>query len=116
MLRKLILWLVDRFDISLIDETRIPNGMEVKARAERWKAFALEQGGLFDMIEAQRRAEFEAFADLRPNQLNEKAYLAQQDRCWRQVRARVESIIMTGKVAADKEAQEASVIQLRKSV
>lgn len=113
---RLVLFLCERFDLSIVDETRIPNGTEAKARAERWEAFAREEGGLFDMIDNQRTRAFEAFAELRPDQMAEKEYLAAQERCWRQVRTQVDNVIMTGKIARANEDREASVVELRKSV
>lgn len=110
-----MLFLSARYDINLVDETRRDNGSDAVARGERWEAFALENGGLFDMIEGQRRDAFEAFADLRPDDIAEKTYLAAQDRCWRQVRARIEGVIATGKMKRDAEAADAAVVSLRKS-
>jgi hypothetical protein len=97
---RLVLWLSARFEIVLIDEQRKFIGGDAVERGKRWEMFATEQGGLFDMIDKQRREAFEAFADTRPDQIAEKEYLAMQDRALRQLRARVDSIIASGKIAA----------------
>ena len=121
MLRKLairlVLWLCRVYDISLVNEARTHNGGGAIARGEQWEQFARESGGLFDMIEAQRREAFEAYSETRPDQVHEKNYLAMQDRCWRQIKARVNSVIQNGRVEADKQRrQTASISPIRKSV
>ena len=98
---RLVLWLCRVFDIALVDEARTINGMDAIARGQQWEAFAREEGGLFDMIDEQRRAAFEAYADCRPGDHAEKEYLAMQDRCLRQLKARIGSVIQAGVIEAD---------------
>lgn len=113
----LVLWLCRTFDISLIEETRQRNGRDAIARGEQWETFAREEGGLFDMIEQQRREAFEAYADCRPGDVAEKEYLAQQDRCWRQIEARVKGIIQSGQIEVDNQRKvSATISPIRKSV
>ena len=114
---RLVLWLCARYDISLIDETRRHATADKIARADEWKNFAIEDGGLYDMIAEQRRAAFQAYADCRPGDIAEKDYLAQQDRCWRQIKSRVDSIIQSGEIEADNRRKVAATIApFRKSV
>lgn len=114
---RLVLWLCARFDIHLVDETRKRNGRDAIARGEHWQAFAVEDGGLFDMIAEQRRQAFEAYADTRPGDVAEREYLAMQDRCWRQIDARVKGIIQSGQIEADNRRKvAASISPIRKSV
>lgn len=114
---RLVLWLCARYEISLIDETRRHATADKIARAEEWKNFATEDGGLFDMIAEQRRAAFEAYSECRPGDVAEKEYLAQQDRCWRQIKSRVDGIIQTGQIEADNRRKIAATISpIRKSV
>ena len=49
----------------------------------------------------QRRAAFEAYADCRPGDHAEREYLAMQDRCLRQLKARIGSVIQAGVIEAD---------------
>ena len=53
---RLVLWLCRVFNIALVNEARAMNGMDAIARGQQWEAFAREEGGLFDMIDEQRRA------------------------------------------------------------
>lgn len=104
---RLILWLSKRFDIVLINEQRIAMGGDQVARSQRWEAFAKEEGGLFDMIRAQREMAFEAYADTPPDDVATKEHLAMQDRALRQIEARVKSVIATGQIKAQQQRQEA---------
>lgn len=114
---RLVLWLCRTFDIALVEQSRIAHGRDAISRGEQWEAFAREEGGLFDMIETARREAFEAYADCRPGDVNEKDYLAQQDRCWRQLEARVNGVIQSGVIEADNRRKVAATISpLRKAV
>lgn len=106
---RLVLWLCARFDIVLIDEQRKHIGGDAVERGKRWEMFATEVGGLFDMVEAQRRDTFEAFAETRPDQMEEKQYLAMQDRALRQLKARVQNVIASGKIEAKQRAHKAKM-------
>lgn len=110
---RLVLWLCRVFDIVPLDEARKHMGADKVQRAERWQVFATEAGGLFDMIEAQRVAAFEAYADAPPSDHDTKEHLAMQDRAWRQLRARVDNIIATGKIErANAEAKERAALKV----
>lgn len=112
----LVVWLCRRFEITLLDETRIPNGVDAVARGQRWQAFANEDGGLYDMIEVQRKSAFEAYSETRPDQEDERVYLALSDRCWRQLKARVDSVIQTGILEQNAAGKKSEHVELRKSV
>lgn len=106
---RLVLWLCARFDIVLIDEQRKFISSDAVEKGKRWEMFATEAGGLYDMIEKQRREAFEAFADTRPDQIEEKQYLAMQDRALRQLYARVQNVVATGKIEAKQREQQAKM-------
>lgn len=113
---RLVLLLCARFEISIIDETRRDMGNDAIDRARRWEAFSVERGGLYDLIERQRLEAFQAYADCRPDDTAEKEYLAQQDRCWRQIKARVDGVIQNGRIeAAKSQPQAVSISPIRKS-
>ena len=112
---RLVLWLCNRFDIALIDERRSEQMPDAIARAERWEAFAKESGGLYDMIEKQRREAFQAYADTAPDDVATKEHLAMQDRALRQLQARVASIVATGKIEANRKRQNAANVSLFKA-
>ena len=111
---RLILWLCARYNIVLLDELRQPHGSDAKQRAVRWQAFALEEGGLFDMIEESRRSLFHAYTDVQPSDIETKDNLAMQDRCWQQLRVQVDSVIATGQIQA--QPKPATISPIRKSV
>lgn len=94
----LVLWLCRVFAIVPLDEARRFMGQDKLVRSQRWEAFAVEQGGLYDMIETQRLAAFEAYAETPPNDQATRDHLAMQDRAWRQIRARVDNVIAAGKI------------------
>lgn len=106
-MKKLILWLCRVFEVHPLDEARILMGDEAKARSHRWEAFAREDGGLFDMIEGERRKAFEAYSALPPDAHDERVYLAMSDRNWRALEARVRSVITAGKIEERNEARKA---------
>ena len=114
---RLVAWLCHRYSISFIDETRRSNGQDAVAIGETWHTFAVEKNGLYDMIDSQRRQAFEAYADTKPGDHAQKEYLAMQDRCWRQIKARVDAIIQNGRIEADRKRQNAAMQNpIRKSV
>lgn len=96
MIEGVILWLCKRFKVNPIEQSRLNMGRDLVARGERWEQFYREEGGLADMIAVMRFEAFEAYADCRPSDASEKEYLAQQDRCWRMLDARVQNVIATG--------------------
>lgn len=98
LLARLILWLARRLDINLIDEARIRMGPDKVARSQRWEAFANEDGGLFDMIEHERRVAFEAYSACPPDARAERDYLAMTDRNWRTLKQRIAGVIVEGKI------------------
>lgn len=95
---RFVLWLCARFNIAVLDEQRIGMGSDAIARSQRWEMFYREEGGLADMIALARREAFEAYAECRPGDVAEKDYLAQTDRCWRQIETRVRGVIASGQL------------------
>lgn len=112
---RLILWLCNRFDVWPMDEQRIFMGDDAKARSHRWEAFAKEQGGLFDMIEALRRETFEQAAEIPPHEVEQLQYAAMSDRNLRRLKQRVQSIIAQGKIQERNEARP-EALRILKSV
>lgn len=106
MTRRLALWLVNwliaRFDLSVIDDTRRMNGSDAVERGARWESFYREQGGLADMLEALRREAFEAAAELDPKDTDKIYYWATADRNLRRLQQRIESVIQHGKIEAER--------------
>ena len=111
---RFVLWLCARFDINPLDETRIRMGDDAKARSHRWQAFAVEEGGLFDMIEALRRETFEQASEIPPEEVAKLQYAAMSDRNLRRLKQRVQSIITQGKIQERNEAKKP--VQILKSV
>lgn len=106
---RLVLWLCNRFNFWPIEEARLNMGADKKARSQRWQAFANEEGGLFDMIEAQRIEAFEAYSALPPDAHDERVYLAMTDRNLRALKRRVVSVIAEGNIEETNEARSRSV-------
>lgn len=101
MKRRLALWLCPELG-ETIDETRLKAGNDAVERGARWETFYREEGGLLDMLESERRDLFEAMASLDPSDIGKVYWLATADRIVRRLQARVETIVITGKLEADK--------------
>lgn len=112
---RLILWLCNRFDVWPIAENRINMGADKIARSQRWEAFANEEGGLFDMIEALRREAFEHASELPPEEVEKLQYFAMSDRNLRRLKQRVQSVIAQGKIEA-RNAERGTAQRILKSV
>lgn len=93
----------NRLQFHPVEEARIPLGDDAKTRGDRWERFAREEGGLYDMIEAMRREAFEAAADVPPEDVDKLQYWAMSDRITRRLKQRVDSVIATGKIEAERD-------------
>ena len=97
---RLVLWLCNRFDIVVLDESRRFMGADAKERSIRWEAFYKEDKGLADMLAAIRRESFEAAGELDPKDTDKIYYWATADRNVRKLEQRIRSVIQTGKIEA----------------
>lgn len=98
----LVNWLVARFGLSVIDDTRLMNGKDAIERGARWEAFYREQGGLADMLADLRREAFEAAAELPPEETDKIYYWATADRNLRKLQQRIEAVVQTGRIEAER--------------
>lgn len=112
---RLILFLCQRFDVWPVEHKRLSMGVDKQARSQRWEQFAVEEGGLFDMIEALRRETFEQASDIPPEEVEKLQYAAMSDRNLRRLRQRVQSVIAVGKIEARNKAAKAQA-RILKSV
>ena len=115
---RLILWLCARYDVWPIDETRINMGIDKKARSQRWQAFAVEQGGLFDMLDKVRGDYLAKMGQVKPGDAKTLEALAIGARVAEGLRSEVRSVIAAGEIEARQEDRAAkfSVVPARKSV
>jgi len=106
MMRKLALalvnWLIARYDLNVIAETRLMNGADAVERGARWETFFREKGGLADMLEGLRREAFEAAAELDPSDTDKIYYWATADRNIRRLQQRIEAVVQNGRIEADR--------------
>lgn len=102
LLVRFTLWLARVLDINLIDRTRILNGADAVARGSRWETFYREQGGLADMLADIRREAFETASEIDPRDHKLIAYWAMADRNARKLIQRIESVIHSGKIEAER--------------
>lgn len=106
MLRKIALvlvnWLIARFNLSVIEESRLIGGKDAVERGARWEAFYREQGGLADMLDDLRREAFEAAAELDPTETEKIHYWATADRNLRRLQQRIEGVVQHGRIEADR--------------
>ena len=98
----LVNWLIARFGLSVIEETRLSGGSDAVERGARWESFYREQGGLADMLEAMRREAFEAAAELDPSDTDKIYYWGMADRNIRRLQQRIEAVIQHGKIEAER--------------
>lgn len=103
LITRLILWLAARMGYVLIAQDRTPMADDAKARSDRWERFAREEGGLYDMIKAMRLEAFEAAAETDPKDVERLQYWAMSDRITRRLKQRVDSVIATGKIEAERD-------------
>lgn len=100
----LVTYLCHRFNIALVAEARINNGVEAIARGQRWEVFYSEEDGLHDMFTSLRRDYFTKVGELSPGDTESLKALAMADRVVREVERKVQSVIETGKIRGkDKE-------------
>jgi hypothetical protein len=95
-------WLIARFGLSVIEESRRIGGTDAIERGARWEAFYREKGGLADMLTELRREAFEAAAELDPEQTDKIHYWATADRNIRRLQQRIESVVQHGRIEADR--------------
>ncbi len=113
---RLVLWLCDRFGISVLDEQRIRMGSDVLERSQRWEAFYREDGGLADLLADIRREAFEAAQEIDPRDTDKIYYWAMADRNVRKLEQRVRSVIAAGEIEKKRrEAMQSNPIK-KKSV
>ena len=103
MLKRFATWLANYADVApTVAATRLLNGSDAVERGQRWEQFYREQGGLLDMLEALRREAFEAAAELDPRDTDKIYYWATADRNIRRLQGRIENVVMTGRVEAER--------------
>lgn len=86
--------------------------MDKAARADRWKAFYQEDGGLGDMIAQVRNGYFERMATLDGDQVHKLHRLAIAAEATRQLDAMVSAIIAGGDLAAQQEAATRKLMEI----
>ena len=103
MLKRFASWFAHYAGVTpSIDQTRLIGGSDAVERGQRWEQFYREQGGLLDMLDGLRREAFEAAAELDPKDTDKIYYWATADRNIRRLQARVEAVVMSGRVEADR--------------
>ena len=103
MLKRFATWFANYAGVMpSIDQTRLLNGSDAVERGQRWEQFYREQGGLLDMLEALRREAFEAAAELDPKDTDKIYYWATADRNIRRLQGRIEGVVMSGRVEAER--------------
>lgn len=98
----LVNWLIRRFSLSVVEETRLAGGKDAVERGARWESFYREQGGLADMLAELRREAFEAASELDPTETDKIYYWATADRNLRRLQQRIEGVIQHGRIEADR--------------
>lgn len=98
----LVNWLIARFNLSVIEESRRIGGSDAVERGARWEAFYREQGGLADMLAELRREAFEAAGEVDPSETDKLWYFAMSDRNLRRLQQRIEAVVQHGKIEADR--------------
>lgn len=109
LIRRIVLWLCDRYYIVPVTDYRTNMGPDKLARSQRWEAFATEQGGLYDLIDILRREAFEAYSAQPPSAHAERDYLAMTDRNLRALKSRVAGVIAEGKIETTRAAAKETV-------
>lgn len=102
LITRIVLWLCSRYHINPIDTARLANGRDAVERGARWEAFYRETGGLADMMRDIRLGYFEASAALSPRDTDKIYEYALADRIARELQRKIEAVIVTGKVEADR--------------
>jgi len=80
---------------------RIQNGTDAVARGQRWEAFAVEEGGIYDMIAALRADYFAKVGQLSPSETDKLLALGMADKIAREIEGKVRTVIETGKIRAN---------------
>lgn len=117
-MRNIAVWIVTylchRFNIALVAEQRVQNGIEAVARGQRWQSFYDEEDGLRDMFTELRRDYFEKVGELSPGDTESLKALAMADRICRHVERKVQSVIETGKIHANKREHTNNIAAIRR--
>lgn len=100
MLKQFARWVL-REELPTIDRTRLHGGTDAVERGARWEAFYREEGGLLDMLDAERRELVAAMGSLDPRDIDKIYWLATADRIVGRLQKRIEAIVVTGKMEAD---------------
>lgn len=101
MIKRLALWLCRVAGVQpTIEAARLMNGKDAVERGARWESFWREQGGLADMLEALRFEAFEAAQEAKANDDQTRLAWMLQDRAYRQLKNRIEAVIINGTTAA----------------
>lgn len=103
MFKRLVLWLARKCGAEVVEPistVRLRGGNDAVLRGERWEMFYREEGGLLDMLEAERRDIFEAMGSLDPGDIQKVYWLAHADRIVRRLQGRIEAIVVSGKIEA----------------
>lgn len=104
---RLALWLVRRLDIDVIEQSRLMSGSDAVERGARWDMFYREQGGMGDFIAAIRKGYFEAAASLGVSDTNKLYEYALADRIAREIDRQAQSIVINGRMEAERLEAEA---------
>lgn len=113
MLKAFAAWLARFAGVTpTVEQTRISNGTDAVERGFRWEQFWREEGGMADMIAALRQEAFEAAQEAKANDDVTRHAWMLQDRAYRQLEARIQNVIATGKIEAAKREQVAAVDEL----
>lgn len=113
MIKRFARWVL-RDDVQTIDHARLRSGDDAVERGARWESFYREEGGLLDMLETERRELFEAAGALDPSDIGKVYWLATGDRIVRRLQARIEAIVTTGKIEAEKSHHLSRAEQLKR--
>lgn len=116
-MRNIAIWLVTflchRFNIALVAETRVQNGVEAVARGQRWEAFYFEEGGIKDSILSLRQDYFTKVGQLHPGETQKLLALGMADKIAVEIERKVQSIIETGKIHANKREHTNKIAAIR---
>ena len=100
---KLVMWLCDRYAINVVDEARFKLNEDQIAKANRWREFINEEGGLLDFIEALRRQGFEQAAETPVDETETLRYWAMSDRNLRRIKGMALSIVQSGELEEERD-------------
>lgn len=103
MFKRFAAWLAGYAGVSpTVATERLKGGNDAVDRGQRWEQFYREEGGLRDMLDKLRLEAFEAAAELDPKDTDKIYYWATADRNIRRLQSRVEAVVMSGRVEAER--------------